>query len=431
MRLRVSSVLFLALVSALGLAACSNDADEAAASRASARPVVAIAPAKPAAPAAAQATGELASGVYIWQRVWLPANLAALEDSRTVFAELRVLAAQDQPGEGWIDAKVDLASLKSDGRAVRPVIRLDGRVQPLDAKAVAARAQDLVAKWRAAGVKAGGVEIDFDCAVSRLPEYAKLLAEVKAKLPADASLSVTALPAWLGSPGLAGVLAQSDEAVLQVHAVSDPGHGLFDPKQARGWIDAFAKATGKPFRVALPAYGSALVVDAQGNRVGVESEAGLPQPGQRLELFADPVAVAGLIHDLRHDAPEHLAGLVWFRMPLAGDRRAWPLATISAVIADKPLKAEWTPDIVDNGHGGFDVTVRNSGNLEAPLPASVDVEGADCNDADALPGYRLERAAGKPRFVRESGASLPATQTRPIGWVRCTHLVPGDLHIHA
>jgi len=429
MRLRVPFA--LVLLSTLGLAACGNDSDEPVASRAPAKPVVAIAPARPVAAAGTPAANDLPSGVYVWQRVWLPANLMALADSRTVFAELRVLAAQDQPGEGWVDAKVDLASLKSDGRTVRPVIRLDGRVQPLDAKAVADRADSLVAKWRAAGVKAGGVEIDFDCPASRLGEYAKLLAAVKAKLPADATLSVTALPSWLGSPGLDAVLAQSDEAVLQVHAVSDPAHGLFDPKQARTWIDAFAKATGKPFRVALPAYGSALVVDAQGNRVGVESEAGLPQPGTRLELFADPVAVAGLVREIKHDAPAHFSGFVWFRLPLPGDRRAWPLATISAVIADRPLKAEWSPDIADNGRGGFDVTVRNSGNLEAPLPASVDVEGVGCADADALPGYRLERSGGKPRFVRESGASLPATQTRPIGWVRCTHLVPADLHVHA
>ena len=78
----------------------------------------------------------------------------------------------------------------------------------------------------------------------------------------------------------------------------------------------------RPFRVALPAYGSALVVDAQGNRVGVESEAGLPQAGARLEVFADPTGVAGLVRELGHDTPPHFSGFVWFRMPLSGDRRA-------------------------------------------------------------------------------------------------------------
>jgi len=243
-------------------------------------------------------------------------------------------------------------------------------------------------------------------------------------------LSVTALPAWIGAPDLAGVLAQADEAVLQVHAVSDPKHGLFNPKQARQWIDEFAKQATKPFRVALPAYGSALVLDADGHTIGVESEAALASPGTRLELFSDPRAVAGLLRDLEKTPPPNLRGIVWFRLPLPGDRRAWPLATFVAVISGKDLHSAWTPDISDGGNGAFDVSVRNSGNLEAVLPASVDVGGTGCGDADALPGYRIEHAGTAPRFVRETNATLPATQSRPIGWVRCTHLMPEDLHVH-
>lgn len=428
MTLRVPAASCLAV---LLLAACSESPEPPAARAPTPHPAAVIAPATPAAPAtAAPASTTLGEGAYVWQRIWLPANLMALADSKTVFTELRILAAQDQPGEGWVDAKVDLPSLKSDGRAMRPVIRLDGRLPSLDANQVAGKAADLVAKWRAAGAMVDGVEIDFDCAAARLDDYAKLLAAVKAKLPADATLSVTALPSWLDAPGLAGVLAQADESVLQVHAVSDPKHGLFDPKQARAWIDGYARASPKNFRVALPAYGSALVLDAQGHRIGVESESGLPVAGERQELFADPEAVAGLVREIRQDTPAHLTGFVWFRMPLPGDRRAWPLATIAAVIAGKPLHADFAPEIGDGGNGAFDITVRNSGNLEAKLPSSVEIEGTGCTDSDALPGYRAEKASGKTRFVRESEASLPATQARPLGWIRCTHLVTADIHVH-
>jgi hypothetical protein len=365
----------------------------------------------------------------------MPAHIDALNDSKTLFTELRVLASQQHPREGWINAHVDLDTLRTDGRAVRPVIRLDGRLATLNADAIATSARDTITAWRGAGVHVDGVEIDFDCASSRLADYAKLLAAIKSKLPNDATLSITALPSWIGAAGLAPVLAQSDEAVLQVHAVSDPKHGLFDPKQAKQWIDAFAKATSKPFRVALPAYGSALVMDAQGHQVGVESEAPLAEPGERLELFSDPRTVADLLRALEQSPPPNLRGYLWFRLPLPGDRRAWPLTTIDAVIGGKQLHSAWTPEIGDGGNGAFDISVRNSGNLEAVLPASVDIAGSECKDADALPGYRIERdnnahGNGAPRFVRETGASLPATQTRPIGWVRCTHLVSGDLHVH-
>ena len=420
---------------ALLFTACGHPDDSAdATTTASARnvPVSVIAPvAAASATGVAPASAGLTSGVYIWQRVWMPVHLAALSDSKDVFAELRILAAQEQPREGWIDVHVDLDALKVDGRAVRPVIRLDGRLPTLDAAAIARRAHDLVAKWRTAGVHVDGVEIDFDCPSARLADYATLLAAIKPQLPTDATLSITALPAWIGAPGLAPVLAQSDEAVLQVHAVSDPKHGLFDAKQAQQWIAAFAKETTKPFRVALPAYGSALILDTNGASVGVESEAALAEPGQRLELYSDPRAVAGLLRDLEHAPPPNLRGFVWFRLPLPGDRRAWPLATIKAVIGGQELRSAWTPEIGDGGNGAFDISVRNSGNLEAMLPASVDIGGTGCGDADALPGYRIEHIAGVPRFVRETGATLPATQSRPIGWVRCTHIVPGDLHVHA
>ena len=397
-----------------------------------ARPAVVIAPANTA-PATPNASipGTLMSGVYVWQRAWMPANVTALTDSRNIFSQLRVLAAQQQPGEGWSEARVDLDALKSDGRAVRPVIRLDGRLPTLDADTIATHAHDVVARWRAAGVHVDGIEIDFDCASSRLADYATLLGAIKGKLPGDATLSITALPAWIGTPGLASVLAQSGEAVLQVHAVNDPKHGLFDPKQAQQWIAAFAKATDKPFLVALPAYGSALVLDGNGKTVGVESEAAISQAGERLELFSDPRAVAALLQALRQAPPANLRGFVWFRLPLPGDRRAWPLATIAAVIGGKPLHTEWSPDISDGGNGAFDVNVRNSGNLEAQLPGSVEIGGTGCTDADALPGYRIERSGSAARFVRETTATLPATQSRPLGWVRCTHLMPADLHVHA
>lgn len=427
MTLRVATACCLLV---LLLAACGRPEPDASTTASAPRPQAPVIAPATVQPAAAPASG-LGSGVYVWQRAWMPANVAALADSKGLFSELRVLAAQQHPREGWIVARVDLEALAADGRPVRPVIRLDGRLAALDAADIAQRTAAILKAWQAAGVHVDGVEIDFDCPAARLGDYATLLAAIRPSLPPGATLSITALPSWLDAPSLAGVIAASDEAVLQVHAVSDPKHGLFDARQALAWTTRFAQATTKPFRVALPAYGSALVVDAQGNTVGVESEAALSDPGQRVELYSDPHAVAALLRDLEHAPPPHLQGVVWFRLPLAGDRRAWPLATIRAVLAGEALHGAWTAEIGDGGNGAFDVTVRNSGNLETVLPAAVEVAGTACTDADALPGYHVEHAGKLQRFVRDTGASLPATQTRPLGWVRCEHLVPGDLHVRA
>ncbi len=384
----------------------------------------------PAKSPAQSSASTLPQAAYIWQRVWTPSHRGVLANSHELFNQLRVLAAQLQSGEGWFDAHVDLQALQVDGRAVRPVIRLDGRLPKLDAADIAQRSAHIVSDWRAAGVHVDGIEIDFDCPSARLPEYAKLLSAVRAALPREVQLSITALPDWIDAPGLPDVLAVADEAVLQVHAVRDPALGLFDAGKAAQWIARFAARSEKPFDLALPAYGSALVFDRAGQRVGVESEAGLAQAGERQELNADPGAVAALLRKLEAAPPTHLRGIVWFRLPLPGDRRAWALATLAAVINAQPLQAQLVASAQSTGTGAFDLQVANRGTLDALLPASVEIGGQGCGDADALPGYRIEHPATGLRFVRESDARLPASQSRALGWVRCSQLADADVHVH-
>ncbi len=128
--------------------------------------------------------------------------------------------------------------------------------------------------------------------------------------------------------------------MLQVHAVSDPRQGLFDPKQARQWAQRWSDVTTRPFYLALPAYGVALLTQESGVPV-VESEVPIDRGGERRELLADPQQVAGLAADLRADPPKHLAGLIWFRLPLAGDRRAWSLTTLGAVARETTWTVAW------------------------------------------------------------------------------------------
>ena len=364
-------------------------------------------------------------GAYIWQRIWTPEHRGVLANSHELFAELRVLAAQLQSGEGWSEVHVDLDALRIDGRDVRPVIRLDGRLPTLDANDIATRSAGVVTDWRAAGVRVDGIEIDFDCPSARLDEYARLLDTLKTKLPHDTTLSITISPDWIGTSALPALQDRADEAVLQLHAVSDPAHGLFDAPQASQFIAQFAALTKKPFRIALPSYGSA--ADAAMSAASDTTT----QPGERHELHADPLAVAKLLRDLEHAHPANLQGVLWFRLPLPGDRRAWPLATLAAVIHAQPLQSKLIADVRANSNGALDLEVANRGTLEAALPAQVEIVTLACpqNDANPLPGYRLERGQDVLRFVRETDATLPASQTRALGWVRCPRLADKDLHV--
>ena len=173
--------------------------------------------------------------LYVWQRQWTPAHDAALRDSRADFSTLRVLALQAFPQDGWRRARIDPALLKRDGRPLIAVIRLDGQLQSLDQDEVTTQIQQLLSDWQGKGLTLAGVEIDHDAGNARLPAYRAFLTHLRAVLPATLPLSITALPAWLDSPELPSLLSTVDSSVLQVHAVSDPRRGLFDPDQARKW----------------------------------------------------------------------------------------------------------------------------------------------------------------------------------------------------
>lgn len=365
--------------------------------------------------------------LYIWQRQWTPAHDAALRDSRESFSTLRVLALQAFPNDGWHRARIDAALLKHDGRPLIAVIRLDGQLKALDQQQVSAQILQMLADWQAQGLTVSGVEIDHDAGNARLPAYTDFLVNLRGALPANLPLSITALPAWLDSPQLPALLASVDSSVLQVHAVSDPRRGLFDPEKARRWAKAWGRLTDKPFYLALPAYGVALLPDADGAPV-VESEVPLERDGQRRELLADPQQLSGLAKDLREERPKHLAGLIWFRLPLANDRRAWSLTTLRAVARGDALSSQL--GLTFNDHDGLqDITLRNAGNLDSAWPTRITVKASACEGADALAGYSLQQSADLLTFTRLRDGRLPAGGQRAIGWARCAFIDQGGSHV--
>jgi hypothetical protein len=333
------------------------------------------------------------------------------------FSGFRVLALQ-VVGERVVEVTPDLAALVATQRPLRAVVRIEGARSPLAVTAVWAALEPLMQRWRAAGVRLAGVEIDHDCATAALAEYATWLRELRGVLPADVALSLTALPAWLDSPRLIEVLAAADSSVLQVHAVDQPRSGLFDAERAAGWIAAW-DGLGRPFHVALPAYGVRIATGADGALHAVDAEGPVERSGAAgTELRADPRAVAGLLQRLAAQPPAHLAGYLWFRLPVAGDQRSWSPVTLAAVRDGGPLAARFVVQASAAANGAHDLLLRNDGNLDAAPPV-VDLP-AHCRLGDALGRYRLELAGdGRLRFSPESDASLRAATRMQIGWVRC------------
>lgn len=366
--------------------------------------------------------------LYIWQRQWVPAHAPALRQSHGDFSGLRVLALQAFPQAGWSRARIDAALLRADGRPLIAVIRLDGQLKVLDQDEIVAQIQQVLTDWQAQGLAPIGVEIDHDAGSARLPIYRAFLTRLRQTLPADLQLSITALPAWLDSPALPGLLATVDSSVLQVHAVSDPRQGLFDPKQARRWAERWSKVTTRPFYLALPAYGVALLSQENGAPM-VESEVPIDLGGERKELLADPQQVAGLVAGLRTDPPEHLAGLIWFRLPLTGDRRVWSLSTLGAVARGDKLDSQLALELEVKG-GLYDIRLVNRGNLDSPWPQRLTLAVGGCDGVDALAGYTLQQTPGLLTFIRIQEGRLAAGGQRAVGWARCTKIEQGTFNVY-
>jgi hypothetical protein len=358
--------------------------------------------------------------VYVWQRQWTPTVTTAMDQGAATFSAYRLLAAESDRDGSLVRITPDLAAVSHAQRPVSAVLRLNGSDPPADSQALAARVAEIVRDWRAAGIRLRGIEIDHDCATAHLSDYAQLLHKLRAAWPADEKLSITALPAWMESPELPQLLAEVDETVLQVHAVQSPQAGLFDAAAARRWIDSYATLSSKLFRVALPAYGVRVGFDAAGKAAAVVAE--MPRDlavDDVRELRASPEQVSDLLRGLERARPPQLAGVVWFRLPLADDRRAWSLATLHAVIAGESLKPVVKVSFDVDANGAHDLLFANVGEVDAPLPARIVVAARGCDAGDALEGFRLERMGDDWRFVATSDNMIRAGRERRVGWLRC------------
>ena len=172
----------------------------------------------------------------------------------------------------------------------------------------------------------------------------------------------------------------------------------------------------------------ALLTQESGTPV-VESEVPIDRGGERLELLANPQQVAGLAADLRAEPPKHLAGLIWFRLPLAGDRRVWSLTTLGAVARGDKLDSRLALTLEEKD-GLYDIRLVNRGNLDSPWPQRVTLAVGACDGLDALAGYSLQQTPGLLTFTRIQEGRLAAGAQRAIGWARCTKIEQGAFNVY-
>lgn len=330
---------------------------------------------------------------YVWQRDWSPELTQALTQAPPELGALRVLARERSgPRRTPVDIAVDVEALARSGREVVAVMRVDGTAPlegiSLQEVAVHARA------WKARGVRVRGIELDHDCPTAALPRYADWLEREQAAL-GDLPLSITALPSWASSPDVKRLASLPTDLVLQVHAVRAPT--LFTPEEARGFVEAWAKATGRPFHVALPTY-----------RVRLRD--GTP-------LSAEPRAVSRFLASLRDEPVPGVKGILWFRLGHRGDPDAWSLPTLASVLRGEPLVPRLTPRLVDAGGGTRDIVLENTGPVDADAPVRLTLSG-NLEVLDGVGGY----APHGTSLVARTPPRLRVGERRVIGFVRGTEV---------
>jgi len=379
----------------------------------------------------------LGQAAYVWQREWTPAVAEGVQNAERGLSKLVFLAAQvDWEGDRAkvIRVRADHAVLLSSGRQVGLALRIKLRKEPLvpgspAVAELAALASNLVAEANGSGLRPVEFQVDYDCPESRLREFAGWLAVLKRATP-PCALTVTVLPCWLSHRDCRQLLDVADGFVLQAHSLSmrqgtrEPM--LLDSREARLAVLRAARF-GKPFEVALPTYGYIVARDGAGKWLGVAAEQSLSRPPPDCilqEVRSDPAQIAGLVRAWTLDHPAPMKGLIWYRLPVDGDRLNWAAPTLACVMQGLTPRPSLAVESLPKESCLCDIQVVNRGTADAVLTGAVIRIPCDSNEvaaADALGGWTWARRPGCLALavpLRSPPPRLKPGDSTAVGWVR-------------
>ncbi len=393
--------------------------------------------------------GPMSRGAFMWQRAWGVAEREAVAEASLRFERLLVLAGEVDLRHGRaVVGRPSFDVLRDSGAAIGLVIRVEPWPGPFDANdPVVAVARQAVRKAREAGVEPVELQIDFDCGERKLDGYAVWLAAVRAALDdlggERVPLTITALPAWLDRGAFRRLARQTDGYVLQVHSLQRPETidepaSLCDPASARRWVEQAARI-GVRYRVALPTYSYVLGFeppppqgDGTFHGIAAEGELDTLDPAKRWTLLrADPAAMAALVQGWSDDRPMLCDGVVWFRLPVAGDQLNWSWPTLDAVLAGRMPTQALAAEAQAIEPGLVEVRLHNTGEADLPWPARVRPNWA--GDApvarDGLAGYRWASDGTLEKPAAAAWDRIAPGQSVTIGWMRFAQDTKVNAHV--
>ena len=383
-----------------------------------------------------QAGGPLAHEAYVWQRAWTEPVREAIKQHASRFSGLTVLNAEIS----WKDKQPQVIRVPLDYSVLTNTpcpVGLAFRIGPCPASVASNdtttvfltdMAASLIAEARSHRLAPRELQIDFDCAESKLDGYRAWVEAFRRKV-APVPVSITALPSWLDQPAFKRLAAAADGYVLQVHSLHRPRapdapFTLCDPAAARRAVERAAQV-GLPFRVALPTYGYLTAFDAAGRFVGLSAEGpskNWPAGVRLCEVRSNPLELAQLVQLWAANRPAAMRGVIWYRLPVSGDTLNWRWPTLGAIVASRFPRESFRVESRRVEPGLLEISLISEGELDISSRLSVQVRWRNARlvAGDGLHDFVL--VDGGPSTVkfqtRTKPCRLPAGEKQIIGWLR-------------
>jgi len=388
--------------------------------------------------------------IYVWQRQWGAALSKAIERAASQASGFTALAAEVSWKSGRADqivrVPIDYSILKATARPVGIALRVGPYSGPFDKQSEATNlltgiAGSLVADAREAGLEPAELQIDFDCAESKLDGYRKWVIALREKVQ-PVPVIITVLPSWLKRRAFKPLSRAADGFVLQVHSLElpkgpDAPITLCDSRAAFRCVEQ-AGRVGVDFRVALPTYGYIVAFNKEGRFIGLSAEG----PSRAWDegtilrvVHSEPDAMAKLVQGWQQDRPSTMQGVIWYRLPVETDRLNFKWVTLSAIMAGRIPRESLRVEVEYPEPELAEIILVNDGETDQSARVSIKIycEQEKIVAADGLRGYIIKRIDSANMSFQHAGEKISSTiragERWKIGWIRLKHEMEVKTHV--
>jgi hypothetical protein len=279
--------------------------------------------------------------------------------------------------------------------------------------------------------KINELQIDLDTPESKLGNFIDFMQELKINLPIDTKLSFTALPCHLNNPQFEKLANTADYYVLQVHGLEYPKNEkdkvfILNPTVAKSAIDK-AEQLNKRYILALPTYAYQLNFSKEnGDFLFLNAEKiPLPKKNIRVKIIApklkDLIKLVKFATTKQKNTENEIKclGIIWFRLPIKGDRLNFDLKTINSISSGIMPKQKITATWKLQKNGVYHLIVENFG-IISQKQLSIHINSDNLKGKfDLLHNYKSNQQINFQKFPKVITGSIPPPgEAFTVAWFR-------------